>query len=405
MTQNKSITNAWLMLFLLILIGFITFGQMFCTPVMLPLIGHDLGLDAVQLGLIWGMTTFGGLFLSLPGGLLGDWVGPRLGIFIISLIVVMAFGLRGLAKEPMTLSIMMFIAGGIIGALPSVATKAIFMWFPPNRVGFASGIWWSFNRIGMATGAGVSATVIAPAVHGWQNTFLLYGGILLIFALIWLAIIREPTGTRTIVRSPFAGSIKQVIRTRDVWFCSIAIFGVIGSFVGFVGYLPLYLQNIGWTSVYSSLALTSFLLVTIPTSILIPALSDRYSLRKIFFLVPAITYVFAMGLMAPLQKAPFIWLLVIIGGLNFGSIMPVVNLMIAEIKGIGARYSGTAISLSSALGGLGGLIFAWASGKLAIFNAILPFIFGTGLCFLCLIPVFFIEETGTGRSNRVTQSK
>jgi hypothetical protein len=57
MTQNKSITNAWLMLFLLILIGFITFGQMFCTPVMLPLIGHDLGLTPGTSGII-GLVPF-----------------------------------------------------------------------------------------------------------------------------------------------------------------------------------------------------------------------------------------------------------------------------------------------------------------------------------------------------------
>jgi hypothetical protein len=43
MASIKSGTNAGLMLFLLILIGFSTYLQQFCTPVMLPLIGRDLG--------------------------------------------------------------------------------------------------------------------------------------------------------------------------------------------------------------------------------------------------------------------------------------------------------------------------------------------------------------------------
>jgi nitrate/nitrite transporter NarK len=397
MAQTKNATSSWLVLFLLILIGFTINAQQFCTPVMLPLMARDLGLNTIELGVIWGMATFGGLFLSLPGGILGDRVGPKSGIFIISIIAVLGFGLRGLAKGPVTLSIMMFIAGGFVGALPSVATKAILMWFPPDRVGLASGIWWSFNRIGMAAGAAISATVVAPAVHGWQNTFLLYGSILLVFALIWLTIIQEPTDENAVAGSSFIKLIKQVIHARDVWFCSIAIFGVIGSFVGFAGYLPFYLQSIGWTPVFSSLALTAFFLVTVPTSIIIPALSDRCRLRKMFFLVPATIYVLALGLIAVLKSAPVIWLFVIVGGLSMGCLLPVGNSMIAEIKGIGAKYAGTAISLGSALGGLGGLTFAWASGKLATYNGMLPFLFDAGLCCVCFVPIFFVREADKGR--------
>jgi predicted MFS family arabinose efflux permease len=394
MDSSRDGSPAWLVLLLLVFIGFTTYAQQFATPVLLPSIGNDLGLNTAQLGIIWGMTTFGGLFLSLPGGLLGDKVGPKAGIFIVTMIVVISYGLRGLARDSLSLSIMMFIGGGVIGALPSIVIKAIFMWFPSKLVGSANGIWWSLNRVGMAAGSAVSATLLAPALNGWQNTFFLYGGLSLIFALLWLVLIREPANATAVVGAPFAESIRQVARSRDVWICSVTLFGIIGSFVGFVGYLPLYLQNNGWTVATSSLSLTAFLLATVITSLSIPVLSDKYRQRKIFFILPCIVFIAVTALMAVFKNTPAIWTILIIGGLSFGSLLPVINTMIAEIKGIGTKYASTATSLGSGLGGLGGLIFAWAAGKIAMVNAITPFLFCAGLCFLCLIPFFFVEETG-----------
>jgi nitrate/nitrite transporter NarK len=393
MASSKSGSPAWLVLLLLVFIGFITYAQQFCTPVLLPLIGKDLGLNTAQLGIIWGMTTFGGLFLSLPGGLLGDRVGPKTGMFVITLIVVFSYGLRGLARDAFSFSIMMFIGGGIIGALPSVAVKAILMWFPSKMVGSASGIWWSFSRIGMATGSAVSATLLVPAFNGWQNTFLFYGGLLLVFALLWLVLVREPAHASIAARAPFGEAIRQVARSRDVWICAITLFGTIGAFIGFVGYLPLYLQSHGWTVTASSLSLTTFFLLTSITSVAIPALSDRCQRRKVFFVIPCMVFVAATALMSVCKNATAVWTLLIIAGLSFGSLVPIINLMIAEIKGIGTRYSSTATSLGSGLGGLGGLIFAWAGGGIAIVNADAPFVFYAGLSFLCLIPLFFVKET------------
>src|SRR5512136_1786818 len=134
MASFRNGSPAWLVLSLLVFIGFTIYASQFCTPVLLPSIGRDLGLDTAQLGVIWGMTTFGGLFLSLPGGLLGDKVGPKAGIFIVTLIVAISYGLRGLARDALSFSILMFIGGGLIGALPSLVIKAVFMWFPSRMV-------------------------------------------------------------------------------------------------------------------------------------------------------------------------------------------------------------------------------------------------------------------------------
>jgi nitrate/nitrite transporter NarK len=362
---------------------------------MLPLIGKDLNLNTAQLGLIWGMSTFGGLFLALPGGLLGDRLGPRWSIFIIAVITAISLGIRGFAKDTALLAIMMFIGGGVTGGLSSLAAKTVFTWFPPTRVGLANGVWWSFSTLGMAVGAAVSVTIVAVALRGWQNTFFLYAALLFVFALLWLILIREPQNSKSSTGVPFREAFVKSIKSRDVWFCVVASFGIIGLNVGFVGYLPTYLQIIGWREVTSSLLLTVYFLSMVVGGFILPTLSDKIRLRKIFFIIPAFMYIIVIGLLAVTKAAVQLWTLTVIAGFTCGSLTPMLRLVIAEIKGIGTRYAGTAVSIGSGIGGAGGLLFAEVSGKLALTSAIFPFIFGPLLCLVCIIPFFFTRETGT----------
>lgn len=396
MPRIKDGSPAVLVLAFLLFIGFVTYLQLFCTPVMLPLIGKDLHLNTAQLGIIWGMSTFGGLFLSLPGGLLGDKIGPRWGIFIVAVITAISLGIRGFAKDTILLSAMMFVGGGVVGSLPSLVTKAIFTWFPSARVASANGIWWGFNRLGMAAGAAISVTVVVVALHGWQNTFFLYAVLLFVVAILWVLLIREPEKMKSSTGVPIREAFSESIKSRDVWFCVIANFGFIGLNVSFVGYLPIYLQAIGWKEVTSSLALTLYFLVAVVGGTILPAVSDKMRLRKPFFLVPVFIYITGIGLMSVMKATSELWILVVIIGLVYGSLGPMLNSIVAEIKGIGSRYAGTAISIGTGIGGGAGLLFAAISGKLALTNAELPFIFGTLLCFICLIPFFFTRETGKG---------
>jgi hypothetical protein len=73
----------------------------------------------------------------------------------------------------------------------------------------------------------------------------------------------------------------------------------------------------------------------------------------------------------------------------------IITLIIAEIKGIGARYAGTANSINAGIAGAAGLMFATIGGKLPLTSAVLPFIFGPFFCLACIIPFFFTRETGT----------
>lgn len=390
-TERKN-QYKWIILIFLMLICFLIFTQMFAMPVFFPMIASELHLSIAALGFIWGMWTLGGVFLALPGGLLGDIIGVKMVIFMIALILAIVCGLRGLATGATFLSAMMFIGGGCTGSILANAPKTIFMWFPPAQLGLANGLVWATSIVGMAVGAGISATIVAPALGSWQNALFLYAVILVIVAFGWLLIAREPEGG-IVFRVPFAEAMSKTIRTKEVWLCTIAYFGMTGVYMGFGGYLPMYLQNLGWKVTTSSASLTAFMVASIVTSILVPLLSDRLGSRKGFFIVPSFVWLIAVGLVA-LFKAPTpLWVLFIIGGLGFGPLLPILNSIYAEIKGIGAKYAGTAIGIGSALGGLGGWIFSTIGGRLAMTDRTLPFIFCSIAFVICLIPFFFIKGT------------
>lgn len=401
MSTGEKSKYKWVILTFLILIVFTIWIQLYAMPVFFPIIGSELHLSIVQLGFIWGMFTLGGLFFSLPGGLLGDLIGIRIPIFLATLIGAIACGMRGLATGAALMSGMMFIAGGLTGCILSNVPKAILIWFPPAQFGLANGLFWGIGTIGMALGAGISATVVAPALGSWRNALFLYALILLVVAFGWLLVAREPTESGTPLRVPFVEAISKAIRNRDVWFCAIAYFGTVGLNMGFLGYLPTYLRNLGWTVSTSSTSITTFLLSSILTSILLPSLSDRYRLRKVFFIVPAFIFLIAVAMVALFKATILLWLLFIIAGLGFGTLLPMLNSIIPETKGIGVMYGGTAIGIGVTMGGFGGCFFSTIGAHLAMTAQTLPFIFGSILFLICLVPFFLTKETGTNSSSTV----
>lgn len=394
MSAERKREYKWVILMFLILIYFVIFTQMFAMPVLFPMIGSELHLSMAQLGFIWGMWTLGGVFFAIPGGLLGDMIGTRIAIFITTLIVAIACGMRSLATGATFLSAMMFIAGGFTSSVLANAPKAIFMWFPREQLGLANGLLWAIGNTGVALGAGISSTIVLPGLGNWQNALLLYAAVLFVTAIGWVLVAREPLESGPSLRVPFTEAISVVIRKRDVWLCAIAYFGVLGLYMGFLGYLPTYLQNMGWTVISSSASLTVFTLVSVITSILVPSVSDRFRLRKVFFLVPAFVFLVAVGMVALFNATMLLWLLFIIAGLGFGALLPMLNSIIAETKGIGAMYTGTAVGIAVGIGGLGGWFFSAACGYLSMTGKTLPFIFASVLFLICLIPFFFTEDTG-----------
>ncbi|MEO0470965.1 MAG: MFS transporter, partial [Bacteroidota bacterium] len=156
--------------------------------IMWPEIAKDIGLEASSAKNAYAtISTFFLIAYAFSKGLSGrlfDVIGTRLG-FVFSIVVwSVSAALHSLAQGALSFSIFRATLGiGEAGNWPG-ATKANAEWFPVQERALAQGI---FNS-GASIGAIISAPLIAIVYTwiGWKMTFLLVGGLGLLWIIPWL---------------------------------------------------------------------------------------------------------------------------------------------------------------------------------------------------------------------------
>ena len=90
----------WVMLTLSTLTSLLVIAMpMMSLPVLFKEIAVELNLSLVQIGLIWGISSFTGLFVGLIGGVMGDRFGTRR-VLVGACLFIGIFGAsRGLAVD------------------------------------------------------------------------------------------------------------------------------------------------------------------------------------------------------------------------------------------------------------------------------------------------------------------
>jgi len=155
-----------------------------------PFLSKELGLDPVQMGLLFSAFAWSYALANLPGGYLIDRFGSRLvygiaqlgwslstlGLGVVSGFAAL-FGLRfavGLAEAP---------------AFP-VNNRVVSTWFPQRERGRATSTYASGQYVGSAL---LSPLLFWMAVHhGWRSVFWVTGVAGIVSAIVWLAVYREP---------------------------------------------------------------------------------------------------------------------------------------------------------------------------------------------------------------------
>jgi DHA1 family multidrug resistance protein-like MFS transporter len=240
-----------------------------------------------------------------------------------------------------------------------------------------------------------SATVLSPLLGGWRNVLFLFGAPGIIIGLLWLITGREPQESEVpatpVSEVPFRQALSHVVRIKDVWIIGLIALAQWGANTGLMGYLPLYLRDIGWTPTQADGALTVLTGVSCIGVVPMVLLSDRLGTRKGVLIFSSIVMIISVGLL-PFAHGLTIWILIIIGSLVRMGASALFNILILEIKGVGGTYGGTAVGLMSAMGMFGAFFAPPLGNRLADIDLGLPFIFWALLPALALIGFFFIKE-------------
>ena len=168
----------WVLVFTVTL-AVITYIDRVAISFALPYIGKDLGLDSIQKG--WVLTAFALAYslFEIPGGFLGDRMGPRR--VILRIVVWWSFftAATGWAWNFASLVTTRFLFGaGEAGCFPNL-TKMFTVWLPERERNRAQGLMWLSARWGGAFTPPLAAAVITWV--GWRHAFGMFG----VLGIIW----------------------------------------------------------------------------------------------------------------------------------------------------------------------------------------------------------------------------
>jgi cyanate permease len=394
--QEKELNYRWVILALGALTGTIVCAiPSMAMPVLFKEISDDLGLSLVQIGVIWGIASLAGIFSSLIGGTLGDRYGTKRILMIACVLAGATGALRGLSKDFSMLGITVLLNGLIYLVIPTNVTKACSMWFSRKQLGLATGVTGMGMAIGFVIGSLISATVISPAIGGWRNVLVLYGALGILIGVIWTFTRNAPEDFQSsqndaVVLSPRQAFLK-VARIKRVWFLGLVLMGVSGCIKGTLGYLPLYLREIGWTASSADGALASFHAVSTLFVVPLAFLSDRLGKRKPILITAAFVTTIGVGSLY-FAQGNIIWPIVMMTGLFRDGFIAVFFATVMESRSVGKYLSGTAVGLTLVLSSVAGLLSPPIGNSMAKINPSFPFLFWAGLALVSTLGFIWLKD-------------
>jgi len=387
----------WVILFM----GWLLFGLLLMNWYAVVPRAHDLipGLDLTltQFSLIVTAPTLAAIFLSIPGGMLGDRFGIRWVIGLGGAICAVAGVLRITASSFGAMFVCQLGIGlSLALAFPNLP-KMVAIWFPPREVGLATGLCLTGMGVGIA-----AILAIGAAFSTWQQTMLNVGIIISVVTFLWILLVREASarGKHVAERVRVVESLAYNFKQRNTWLISIAQFLIMGAFTTITGSFPHMLVHVHGISPAIAGAISSaIILAMVGGNIIGPAVSDRIGLRKpVFNVAMAVTAICVFfGWLTAMSTTT--WILFIIGGLLFGSGLSLILTFPVELSEIGQKWSGGCTGIILAMGNAGGFItMPYIFTPIASTNPT----FGYGIIALfigaTILPMLIVPETGTKAS-------
>lgn len=181
------LTNRWSVLALMFFARASMAMQFQSIPPLVPFLMEDLGINYTQVGLLVGLFMTAGIFLALPGGLMGQRFGDR--AVVLTGLAVMTVGTVIFANAT---SFPMAFTGRLLGGVGVVLlnvqlTKIITDWFAGKEISTAMGILMTAWPLGIALALSTLGYVAKES--SWQTAIYVtaaYSGVsLLLLGLLY----------------------------------------------------------------------------------------------------------------------------------------------------------------------------------------------------------------------------
>jgi MFS transporter, ACS family, glucarate transporter len=239
-----------------------------------PMIQQEFGFSMVTIGWILASFRWGYALFQIPGGWLGDRIGPRRALSLIVCWWSFFTCATAFCWNAASMLVTRFLFGvGEAGAFP-IATRSLSRWMLPSERGYAQGVTHAGSRLGAALTPPI--VVALMAMYGWRSPFLLFGVLGLAWAAVWffwyrdtprehrsvnaaeLDLIHSATGERS--RTTKSVPWGAILRSRTVWYLSAMYFCYGYCLSVYLDWFPTYLKesrgfNLKQMGLYASLPL------------------------------------------------------------------------------------------------------------------------------------------------------
>jgi len=199
-------------------------------------------MTAGQKATLLSLPILSGAILRIVLGFGVDKFGAKKTALVSQLIVIAALVSAYLLGDTITYNQLLIVALGLgfAGASFAVALPQAGQWYPPKSQGIVMGI----------AGAGNIGVVIdflfAPKIAelwGWEAVFLVGAGMAIVTFVAYAFIAQDAPESVYKTRPKKLKDYGKLLKDRDTWWFSLFYAISFGGFVGFAGYMKVYLMN------------------------------------------------------------------------------------------------------------------------------------------------------------------
>lgn len=243
---------------LTVLIYMITYMDRVVLSTTAPLIRKELGVSLIAFGTIQSAFNLSYALFQIPGGWLGDRIGPRRALTLIASWWSAFTALTALGWNAASMTAIQWIFGmGEAGAFP-IATRSLSRWMHPSERGFAQGITHAGSRVGGAAGRNV--VTILMVAFGWRMPFFVLGAVGVLWAIGWYVYYRDSpedhhrvnAAELELIHSASGGPLKRagapvpwrrILSSHTIWMISLMYVCYQWALQVYLNWFPTYLRE------------------------------------------------------------------------------------------------------------------------------------------------------------------
>ncbi len=352
------------------------------------LMSGDLQTGVSGLGALTSSFYLGVGIMQVPGGVLAAKWGPKktvsLGVLVSSLAVLG----NSVSSAILQVAILRFVVGAGMALVfaPSVVLMTRLL---GGKSGTGVGLINSAFDIGGLFG--LFGWILLASVTGWRSTLVLSGGLGLLTGLLVIALVPKD-GENTQFRFS-TGKLVRILSDRNLIVLGL---GSLGSNLGSVlisSFMAYYLQaSLGETAAIAGIVAAMIVVLPIYTSLWGGRLYDRTRQPRRLLILSGLGM--TTGLLvaaAPTLSAAAAG--AVLGGIAVGPASTINFAAAKDLSRVEKEYEGLTISWVNSISLTGSfwppLVFSYFARS---FNYSAAWIAGAAMCFLLLVPLFFLRE-------------